>query len=88
VKTQRFVLDDLAIGVDHEVGLGVGRGGPILALGGVVVHRREGRRPRTPVRLCRLMSFRACVYRRGIIVEASSPRGGGGFASFPGSGEK
>lgn len=29
-----------------------------------------------------------CLYRRGIIVEASSPRGGGGFASFPGPSEK
>jgi IS6 family transposase len=34
------------------------------------------------------MSFQACLYRRGITVEASSPRGAGGFAPFPGTGEK
>ena len=33
------------------------------------------------------MSFRGCLYRRGIIVDASSPRGGG-FASFPGPSAK
>src|SRR5208282_4510176 len=37
---------------------------------------------------CRPMIFRACLYRRGIVVEASSPRGGGGFAAFPGPSEK
>ena len=57
----------------------------MLALGGVVV--REGG-PRIPIRFCRLMRFRACLYRRGIVVEASSPRGGGGFAAFPGPSEK